>query len=327
ERSQTPPSEQEFLGRDVSSRSDISADSIERNGGPGDQQLRFERVQHHWLEELRSRGAKIVQILDDSRKWWKARNSHGQVAHVPHTIVSPYSGTEQNDIINNPLYAQGFDRQYPNQELMHESHSPGHELSGAAARSPPTAPVDWVRQERLGKKEMNELDDSDGSYDEDGLPVISRSHAPPPPPPPLPPPMPPATPVMTMTKPPTKTREDKSQKSLSRATSSQDLVHEELKQVLSVMKEKRTDIDIVKTPNVFINENSSPSDIQDWLKLKAFSDKLCKQFNGMNGRELFSLKRDQLEKFCGTSEGHRLFSQLTIQKITCGVSKLIIIVS
>lgn len=33
----------------------------------------------------------LFQILDDSRKWWKARNSRGQVAHVPHTIVTPYA--------------------------------------------------------------------------------------------------------------------------------------------------------------------------------------------------------------------------------------------
>lgn len=84
-------------------RSDISADSIERG---------YERSQARWLEELKAQGAKVVQvtyprtanndkelsvirgefleILDDSRKWWKARNSRGQVAHVPHTIVTPY---------------------------------------------------------------------------------------------------------------------------------------------------------------------------------------------------------------------------------------------
>jgi epidermal growth factor receptor kinase substrate 8 len=64
ERSQTPPSERDFPNRDVSSRSDISADSIERNGGVGmgEQQQRFERAQHHWLEELRARNAKIVQV-------------------------------------------------------------------------------------------------------------------------------------------------------------------------------------------------------------------------------------------------------------------------
>ncbi|KAA0201977.1 hypothetical protein HAZT_HAZT009185 [Hyalella azteca] len=66
-----------------------------------------------WINELRSRGAKIVQVtyprtanndkeltvvrgellevIDDSRKWWKCGNSRGQVAHVPHTIVTPYA--------------------------------------------------------------------------------------------------------------------------------------------------------------------------------------------------------------------------------------------
>lgn len=28
------------------------------------------------------------QVLDNSRKWWKARNMRGQTAHVPHTIVT-----------------------------------------------------------------------------------------------------------------------------------------------------------------------------------------------------------------------------------------------
>lgn len=30
-----------------------------------------------------------VQVLDDSRKWWRARNRRGVAAHVPHTIVAP----------------------------------------------------------------------------------------------------------------------------------------------------------------------------------------------------------------------------------------------
>lgn len=56
--------------RDLSTRSDISADSIERNGGGGvalgamgmEGQQRFERSQARFLDELRSRGAKIVQV-------------------------------------------------------------------------------------------------------------------------------------------------------------------------------------------------------------------------------------------------------------------------
>lgn len=47
---------------DMAARSDISADSIERNnpGGPGSE--RFERAQARWLEDMRARGVKIVQV-------------------------------------------------------------------------------------------------------------------------------------------------------------------------------------------------------------------------------------------------------------------------
>ena len=78
-RSQSPGgSDQDFAGgqqgRDVSARSDISADSIERNGAPpgamaalehsepAEGQQRFDRAQARWLEELRARGAKVVQV-------------------------------------------------------------------------------------------------------------------------------------------------------------------------------------------------------------------------------------------------------------------------
>jgi epidermal growth factor receptor kinase substrate 8 len=126
--------------------SDISVDSIERGtralgtgagaGGPGvTASGTVERAQEAWLDELLARRAKIVQvtyprtanndkeltvvrgeyleILDDSRKWWKARNSRGQVAHVPHTIVTPHNPTisPDNDVFNNPLYAARYQRQ------------------------------------------------------------------------------------------------------------------------------------------------------------------------------------------------------------------------
>jgi len=46
-------------GGDVAARSDISADSIERNNAGGE---RFERAQARWLEDMRARGVKIVQV-------------------------------------------------------------------------------------------------------------------------------------------------------------------------------------------------------------------------------------------------------------------------
>lgn len=58
--------------------------------------------------------------MDDSRKWWKARNSRGQVAHVPHTIVTPYpygnngapqnASAQDNPVFNNPIYSQNYNK-------------------------------------------------------------------------------------------------------------------------------------------------------------------------------------------------------------------------
>uniref|UniRef100_A0A8D8W688 Epidermal growth factor receptor kinase substrate 8 n=2 Tax=Cacopsylla melanoneura TaxID=428564 RepID=A0A8D8W688_9HEMI len=153
---------------DTSARSDISADSIERNGGPGGSGImseKFERAQARWLEELRLSGAKIVQVtyprtanndkeltvvrsellevLDDSRKWWKARNSRGQVAHVPHTIVTVFNPDEPSEVFNNPLYSREYSGQN-DREPMGVNRSSGV--------SPTSAPAEWVRKERLGKK-------------------------------------------------------------------------------------------------------------------------------------------------------------------------------
>ncbi|XP_025073139.1 epidermal growth factor receptor kinase substrate 8 isoform X1 [Pogonomyrmex barbatus] len=158
--------------------SDISVDSIERAPRTA---AGIERAQEAWLDELIARHAKIVQvtyprtanndkeltvvrgeyleILDDSRKWWKARNSRGQVAHVPHTIVTPHNPathSADNDVFNNPLYTSRYPRQghgynYEDSEIERTSTSP--EATHRSHAIPPPAPADWVRKERLGKKD------------------------------------------------------------------------------------------------------------------------------------------------------------------------------
>ncbi|KAJ9583018.1 hypothetical protein L9F63_022634, partial [Diploptera punctata] len=326
--------------RDMSARSDISADSIERNGGAAisgmESQQRFERSQARFLEELRSRNAKVVQVtyprtanndkeltvirgeylevVDDSRKWWKARNYRGQVAHVPHTIVTPYQG-DPNDVFSNPLYAppQNINYEFFNNDSSREAG----EMS-RPARSPPIpppAPADWVRKERLGKKDKYD-DDSDLSSDEDGLPTSRRRRdvvdAPSPPPPPPPPTdSVPASPI------PEKGDRIKV-KPLYEVLYTQNFLYAELKTVLTLFREKRHNLEIVKTPEVYISQNSDPDEVQNWLKAKGFSSKICKQLHGMTGNELFSLNRTQLEKYCGQAEGRRLDSQITIQRNVSG---------
>ncbi|XP_044008992.1 epidermal growth factor receptor kinase substrate 8-like protein 2 [Aphidius gifuensis] len=169
--------------------SDISVDSIERSGGQrggggggGGGVNTGGGGGSAWFDDLINRHAKIVQvtyprtanndkeltvvrgeyleILDDSRKWWKARNSRGQIAHVPHTIVAPHSATSSNndnDVFNNPLYTTRYQRQghgynYEDSEIEGTSTSPGPEATHRPHAIPPPAPVEWVRKERLGKK-------------------------------------------------------------------------------------------------------------------------------------------------------------------------------
>ena len=127
--------------------------------------------QMDWFAELQSRGAKIVrvlfprtannnkeltvqrgeilEILDDSRKWWKARNSRGQVAHVPHTIVGEIDAPH-----NGPPGLQGQTSSGGQFLSPHPDHHGAH-LHGSSNMSPHhmlQANNDWVRRERQGKK-------------------------------------------------------------------------------------------------------------------------------------------------------------------------------
>merc|ERR1712241_161272 len=96
-----------------------------------------EDEQRGWLADLQRRGCHIVQVtfprtannekelsvvrgeflevIDDSRNWWKCRNSRGQFAHVPHTIVG------------------------------------GYEMGGGP-QGPPPKSAEWVQRERRGRK-------------------------------------------------------------------------------------------------------------------------------------------------------------------------------
>ncbi|XP_037045483.1 epidermal growth factor receptor kinase substrate 8-like isoform X2 [Bradysia coprophila] len=296
--------------RDFSTRSEISVDSIERVE-------RVERVGHsnsvvpipiapnsnhashanhanhelspadeRWIGDVQARGGKLVQvtyprtanndkeltvvrgeyleILDDTRKWWKARNSRGQCAHVPHTIVAPfaYTDAEDDDVFNNPLYAQNYNKNNFNRQSHVDpapdrySNQPDTNAS-PSSHLPPNAQADWIRNKHTARKSIASV-------------------------------------------------------------SGQDEVNEELKNVLTLFREKRRVLDIVKTPEIFIQQSSSATEVEQWLKAKGFSDRVVKKMHGLNGNELFALKRHTLEDYCGSEEGRRLASQITIQRNISG---------
>ncbi|XP_045605619.1 epidermal growth factor receptor kinase substrate 8 isoform X2 [Procambarus clarkii] len=292
-RSMTPPSEYPQAGR-----SDISQDSMD--------QPTFEKHQRQWLNELKARGAKIVQVtyprtanndkeltvvrgeylevMDDSRKWWKAVNARGQVAHVPHTIVTPYSADQD-----------------------------GKEDYRADVRRNAPPPV-W--KERQGKKDYPNVDSSD--EDDPSARKKSSPHkstiipVPPPPPPPG------FAPDETVSRVPSKPRPKNADQMYGTTKSSADLMNAELKLVLESFRRQRPHLDIVKTPDVYISQQSSPEEVQSWLKIKGFSKRIMKQFEGVDGEKLFALDKSKLLEFCGPSEGARLASQITVQRNVAG---------
>lgn len=96
-------------------------------------------------------------------------------------------------------------------------------------------------------------------------------------------------------------------------------MQEELKNVLTLFRERRRNLDIVKTPEIYIQQTSTPIEVEKWLVAKNFSDRTVKKLHGLSGNELFALKRNTLEEYCGSDEGKRLASQITIQRNVSGV--------
>ncbi|GAB6031637.1 hypothetical protein CHUAL_009397 [Chamberlinius hualienensis] len=296
DRNQSPQSDHDY--RD--GRSDYSQDSIEKPLGDPQKHVR------QWLEELKMKDAKIVQVifprsannekeltvsrgeylevLDDGRKWWKARNIRGQIGHVPHTIVTPYN-FEEDGVISNPLYDQNGG---------YRPDSDGSVSGERSPRPPPIpppapAPAEWVRNTRQGKKE-----------EEVKKPELNQRWAPPLEPKKIPPPVEPKK----IPPRPKETHED---------------FNEELKRTIRDKRQQRPALGRqVKLPPMFINEDSTPADLQTFLKAKGFDENIRKTFVDIGGKEAFILKRDQLEKYCGKEEGARLASQLTLQKSLCG---------
>lgn len=98
-------------------------------------------------------------------------------------------------------------------------------------------------------------------------------------------------------------------------------VNEELKNIWPIFKQKRPQINVKKTPKVFIKSTSTAEDVQIWLKEKSFSENLQKELLGLNGEQILSFNKDHFDaiekRFKG--EGKRFQSQVTLQKEFSGV--------
>ncbi|CAK9297400.1 unnamed protein product [Gordionus sp. m RMFG-2023] len=53
-------------------------------------EVMFDRESKH-EKELSVHKGEVIQILEDNRNWWKARNHNNDIGYVPYTILRPYS--------------------------------------------------------------------------------------------------------------------------------------------------------------------------------------------------------------------------------------------
>ncbi|XP_055921993.1 epidermal growth factor receptor kinase substrate 8-like protein 2 isoform X4 [Eupeodes corollae] len=260
------------------------------SGGNGGGHGSNDQMIEAWLDELQATGAKIVlvtyprtanndkelsvvrgeylEILDDSRKWWKARNSRGQVAHVPHTIVTPFNNFNETEF--NQFYSHNY------KTNNREAPETSSQLGGTTGPHTQSS-SEWVRNKHIGKK------------------------------------------AVSMQTPAPTSQNQSQQKHQVPLVASTDIMQEELKQVLR--SRERRDLDILKTPQIYIEQISSPSEVENWLRAKEFSEKIIKRLNHLSGEELFALPAEKMEELFGLKEGRRLASQIILQKSVSGSSQ------
>jgi hypothetical protein len=58
-------------------------------------------------KELTVRRGELIEIEDSSKKWWRARNFHGDVGHIPHNIVEEIK-IEQRPVVCRNIFIDIF---------------------------------------------------------------------------------------------------------------------------------------------------------------------------------------------------------------------------
>ena len=71
---------------------------------------------YHLVSIVSADSGVASQVLDNTRKWWKARNMRGQVGHVPHTIVTSLL---QDDEMFTPPPSAGWSRKEKKGDLRY----------------------------------------------------------------------------------------------------------------------------------------------------------------------------------------------------------------
>ncbi|XP_060647288.1 epidermal growth factor receptor kinase substrate 8-like protein 2 isoform X2 [Drosophila nasuta] len=254
-------------------------------------------------KELNVTKGEYLEIIDDSRNWWKARNSVGNVGYVPHTVLIPYNF----DPASNRKARDTDSLASENGDANGEANNPLYRNTMAMY----VPPADRESQQPVGANKMMPR-----SY---SMPASV----------PVPPPMPPSesgTPTETPSGTLKRNMANVGAMAAMRARNDcdaddvtylmQDGVNDELRVMLQ-QRQHRKDLEILKTPEIYINQNSKPKEVEEWLRGKGFSDTIIKRLHTLSGEEMFALSPHTIESYFGQRESRRLISQIVLQKNFC----------
>jgi len=244
-----------------------------------------------------------LEILNTDRKWWKVRNRSQEIGFVPYTILKTlvykeaedYWRDSQREKTTHPRSSSP----YKEKQTERRYRSPSPEIQRARSPLPPP------RQQRSPSPPPRRQRSPSPS---------PRRHRSPSPAPSLPPP-PPPQPIISET--PTVLRKvaKKSPRQRSNSVETSVSMAEELRHVLSFYsEEKQRNLDILHTPEVFIDQRSTAREVKEWLKAKQFSSRAQQQMDGMSGRQILGMQREALEAAFGKEEGGRLDSQIILSR-------------
>ncbi|XP_017479993.1 PREDICTED: epidermal growth factor receptor kinase substrate 8 isoform X2 [Rhagoletis zephyria] len=278
-----------------------------------------------WLSRLQSRNVKIakvvynkkdsndrelnitkgeyLEVIDDSRNWWKARNCVGNVGYVPHTVLKAHNfDAHSNNSTGDTDSVKSYNLENEATNINQNNLS----------RNTIVPFVEATERETAASTKMAKS--MPRSYSMPNVPV--------------PPPMPPSTESEPLTPSGTLRRNMAAAGSLAAMRARNDnetndgliimqgTINEELRATL-YQRERRRDLEILTTPNVHINQYSTPKEVEEWLRIKGFSDVIVAKLRKLNGEELFALLPHTIEGYFGQKESRRLISQIVLQKNIC----------
>ncbi|XP_030244910.1 epidermal growth factor receptor kinase substrate 8 isoform X2 [Drosophila navojoa] len=253
-------------------------------------------------KELNVAKGEYLEVIDDSKNWWKARNSSGSIGYVPHTVLIPFNF---DPVLNRNMR--------DNESLASETMENGDgEVKNPIYRN--TMAMYVPNGDRESQQPVGNAKNMPRSY---SMPNV-----------PIPPPMPPATDSQTPTPSGTLKRNMAAAGTLAAMRARNDCdaddeaylmqsdVNDELK-VLLQQRQQRRDLEILKTPEIFITQRSTPKEVEEWLRGKGFSDNIVKRLHTLSGEEIFALSPHTIESYFGQRESRRLISQIVLQKNFC----------